>query len=67
MLDREAWSEDAYLADDRRAIEPFGNAGLCARLKRGAPLIAVVLLSLGLWVVIFEIASLASGALAISR
>jgi hypothetical protein len=67
MLDREVLLGGAYLADDRPAIEPFGKAGLSARLNRGASLIAVVLLSLGLWAVIWEIASCASGALAISR
>jgi hypothetical protein len=57
MLDREALLGDAYLADDRRAIEPFGKAALCARLNRGASLKAILLLSLGLWVVIWEAAA----------
>jgi hypothetical protein len=67
MLDREALLGIEYLADDRRAIERVGKAAISGRLQRGASLIAVVLLSLGLWGVIWEIASLASGALAISR
>jgi uncharacterized protein (UPF0548 family) len=58
MLDRKALSGNAYLADDWR---PFRKAGLSVRLKRGASLIAIVLLSLGLWIVIWEAAtSLAS-------
>jgi hypothetical protein len=61
MLDREAWSGDAFLADDWQVVEPFGKAVLSRRLKRGASLIAIVLLSLGLWIVIWEAAtSLAS-------
>jgi hypothetical protein len=64
MLDREAPLGDAYLADDWRAIKPFGKAGLSVRLKRGASLIAIVVLSLGLWIVIWEAAaSLASAVL----
>jgi len=64
MLDREALPRDAYIPGDWRAIEPFAKAGLSVRLKRGASLIAIVLLSLGLWILIWEAAtSLASAVL----
>jgi hypothetical protein len=64
MLDREALLGNAHLAHDWRVIEPFAKAGLTVRLKRGMSLITIVLLSLGLWIVIWEAAtSLASAVL----
>jgi hypothetical protein len=52
---------DVYLADDWQAIEPLGMADLSGRFKRGASLIAIMLLPLGLRIVIWEAAtSLAS-------